>query len=61
MFLESLKSPLGLGADVAVGEAALYPPVVSVTTAAPWGLLSRRVQTKAPRLFLDRKTFAQLL
>lgn len=60
MFLETLKTPLGPGADVAVGEAALYLPVVPVAT-APRGLLSRRVQTKAFHLFLDSKTFAQLL
>lgn len=60
MFLETLKTPLGPGADVAVGEAALYAPVVFLTK-APRGLLSRRVQTKAPRLFLDMKTFAKLL
>lgn len=33
MFLETLKTPLGPGADVAVGEAALYAPVVFLTKA----------------------------
>lgn len=60
MFLETLKSPLGSGADVAVGEAALYTPLVFVAE-APRGLLSRKVQTKASGLFLDMKTFAKLL